>query len=81
MDEQARAREASLLHSELRPLGERAVVGLLPDEADPTVDGQVGVKMQPGDLLTIVKSKVAVKLIAPADKNYFDVLRGKLKWG
>jgi len=50
-------------------------------EAYATVDGQVGAKMQPGDLLTIVKSKVAVKLIAPADKNYFDVLRGKLKWG
>ena len=51
------------------------------DEVYATVDGQVGLKMQPGDLLTIVKSKVAVKLIAPADKNYFDVLRGKLKWG
>jgi NAD+ kinase len=51
------------------------------EEVYATVDGQVGLKMQPGDLLTIVKSKVAVKLIAPADKNYFDVLRGKLKWG
>ena len=46
-----------------------------------TVDGQVGLNLQPGDLLTIVKSDVAVKLVAPADKNYFDVLRGKLKWG
>jgi NAD+ kinase len=51
------------------------------EEVYTTVDGQVGLKMQPGDLLTIVKSKVAVKLIAPADRNYFDVLRGKLKWG
>jgi NAD+ kinase len=51
------------------------------DEVYATVDGQVGLKMQPGDLLTIMKSKVAVKLIAPADKNFFDVLRGKLKWG
>jgi NAD+ kinase len=51
------------------------------EEVYATVDGQVGVKMEPGDLLTIVKSHVAVKLIAPADKNYFDVLRGKLKWG
>jgi NAD+ kinase len=51
------------------------------EEVYATVDGQVGHQMQPGDLLTIVKSNVAVKLIAPADKNYFDVLRGKLKWG
>jgi NAD+ kinase len=51
------------------------------EEVYATVDGQVGLKMQSGDLLTIVKSKVAVKLVAPADKNYFDVLRGKLKWG
>jgi NAD+ kinase len=51
------------------------------EEVYATVDGQVGLQMQPGDLLTIVKSEVAVKLIAPADKNYFDVLRGKLKWG
>jgi NAD+ kinase len=51
------------------------------EEVHVTVDGQVGQKMQPGDVLTIVKSKVAVKLIAPVDKNYFDVLRGKLKWG
>jgi NAD+ kinase len=51
------------------------------EEVHVTVDGQVGLKLQPGDVLTIVKSKVAVKLIAPAEKNYFDVLRGKLKWG
>ncbi len=51
------------------------------EEVHVTVDGQVGLKLQPGDILTIVKSKVAVKLIAPVDKNYFDVLRGKLKWG
>jgi len=51
------------------------------EEVHVTVDGQVGQKMQPGDALTIVKSKVSVKLVAPGDKNYFDVLRGKLKWG
>jgi NAD+ kinase len=46
-----------------------------------TVDGQVGVELQMDDHLTVEKSAVAVKLVAPADKNYFDVLRGKLKWG
>ena len=46
-----------------------------------TVDGQVGVELQMEDHLTVEKSAVTVKLVAPADKNYFDVLRGKLKWG
>jgi NAD+ kinase len=45
------------------------------------VDGQVGQKLEMGDRISIEKSNVVVKLIAPADKNYFDVLRGKLKWG
>src|ERR1051326_1277462 len=46
-----------------------------------TVDGQVGMKLQMDDKITVEKSNIAVKLVAPADKNYFDVLRGKLKWG
>jgi NAD+ kinase len=51
------------------------------DDVYVTVDGQVGRKLQMGDTLVVEKSDVAVKLVAPADKNYFDVLRGKLKWG
>jgi NAD+ kinase len=51
------------------------------DDVYLTVDGQVGRKLQMGDTLVVEKSDVAVKLVAPADKNYFDVLRGKLKWG
>jgi len=46
-----------------------------------TVDGQVGLQLQKDDGLIVEKSGIAVKLVAPADKNYFDVLRGKLKWG
>jgi NAD+ kinase len=46
-----------------------------------TVDGQVGMKLETDDKITVEKSSIAVKLVAPADKNYFDVLRGKLKWG
>jgi NAD+ kinase len=46
-----------------------------------TLDGQVGIPLQMGDHLLVEKSNVSVQLVAPADKNYFDVLRGKLKWG
>jgi NAD+ kinase len=51
------------------------------DDVYVTVDGQVGLKLQLDDRLVVEKSDVFVKLVAPPDKNYFDVLRGKLKWG
>ena len=51
------------------------------DEVYVTVDGQVGMKIETQDLVLVEKSRLAVKLVAPANKNYFDVLRGKLKWG
>src|SRR5262247_1710428 len=43
------------------------------DDVYVTVDGQVGLKLQMDDSLVVEKSEVAVKLVAPADKNYFDV--------
>lgn len=51
------------------------------DDVYVTVDGQVGLKLQMDDHLVVERSGVALKLVAPLDKNYFDVLRGKLKWG
>jgi len=51
------------------------------DDVHVTVDGQVGMNLRMDDRLVVTKSNVAVKLVAPPDKNYFDVLRGKLKWG
>ncbi len=46
-----------------------------------TVDGQVGMRLELGDEVTVTRSKSTVNLIHPEDKNYFDVLREKLKWG
>jgi NAD+ kinase len=51
------------------------------DEVYVTVDGQVGIPIHLDDRLRIEKSEISVQLVAPAGKNYFDVLRGKLKWG
>src|SRR3989442_4455418 len=45
------------------------------DDVHVTVDGQVGLKLEMDDQLTVHKSDVAVQLVAPEDKNYFDVLR------
>ena len=53
----------------------------LQDPAFVTVDGQVGLKLESGDRVIAEKSARCVELIAPRDKAYFDVLRGKLKWG
>ena len=46
-----------------------------------TLDGQVGYQMQTGDTVSIRKSATAFNLIQPPNRNYFDVLRDKLKWG
>jgi NAD+ kinase len=46
-----------------------------------TLDGQVAYEMTSGDRVTIRKSKTAFNLVRPTNRNYFDVLRNKLKWG
>jgi NAD+ kinase len=46
-----------------------------------TVDGQEGLNLRVDDHLSVQRSGVTVKLVAPGGKSYFDVLRGKLKWG
>ena len=51
------------------------------DEVHLTVDGQVGLTLNREDRVLVERSAVVVQLIAPMGKNYFDVLRGKLKWG
>jgi NAD+ kinase len=53
----------------------------VPDEVYVTVDGQVGMKLNANDRVTVQKSRLLVQLIAPAGKDFFDVLRDKLKWG
>jgi NAD+ kinase len=51
------------------------------DEVYVTVDGQVGLKLESGDRVTVEKSERMVYLIEPAGRDFFEVLRGKLKWG
>jgi NAD+ kinase len=53
----------------------------VPDDVYVTVDGQVGTRLDSGDRVTVRKSERLVQLIAPAGKDFFDVLRDKLKWG
>ncbi|MEZ5346625.1 MAG: NAD(+)/NADH kinase [Pyrinomonadaceae bacterium] len=46
-----------------------------------TLDGQIGYEMEAKDVVKIRKSKTSFNLVQPANRNYFDVLRNKLKWG
>jgi NAD+ kinase len=46
-----------------------------------TLDGQTGYTMKDGDRIKICKSSTTFDLVRPANRNYFDVLRNKLKWG
>lgn len=46
-----------------------------------SLDGQIGYPMRAGDRVQIRKSATTFNLVQPANRNYFDVLRDKLKWG
>ncbi|MEZ5429560.1 MAG: NAD(+)/NADH kinase [Pyrinomonadaceae bacterium] len=46
-----------------------------------TLDGQIGHQMQIDDCVRIRKSETTFNLVQPPNRNYFDVLRNKLKWG
>jgi NAD+ kinase len=46
-----------------------------------TLDGQEGFEMTDHDRVCVRKSEERVLLVQSPDKNYFDVLRNKLKWG
>jgi NAD+ kinase len=46
-----------------------------------TLDGQVGFPLNFEDRVTIRKSNTTFNLIQPTNRNYFDVLRDKLRWG
>ena len=46
-----------------------------------TLDGQVGFPLRIGDRVVIQKSSTTFNLIQPSNRNYFDVLRDKLRWG
>src|SRR5437588_251505 len=60
-------------------------IGIMPHSEDQeiylTLDGQEGIQLTERDRVCVRKSEHRVLLVQSADKNYFDVLRTKLKWG
>jgi len=51
------------------------------EEVALTLDGQVGFPLRVDDRIVISKSKTTFNLVQPPNRNYFDVLRDKLRWG
>jgi len=51
------------------------------EEVALTLDGQVGFPLKVEDRVKISKSRTMFNLIQPSNRNYFEVLRDKLRWG
>jgi NAD+ kinase len=59
----------------------KVLIKTVQEEAFLTVDGQVGIPLLDGDVLTCKRSARKVHLLRLGDRSFFDVLRMKLKWG
>jgi len=46
-----------------------------------TIDGQVGIALEPGDRVGVTRAAERPLLVRPARQTYYEVLRDKLKWG
>ena len=50
------------------------------EEVFVTFDGQSGHPLQPDDVIVICRAEQPMRLVRASTRNYFDVLRQKLKW-
>ncbi|MFN7926586.1 MAG: NAD(+)/NADH kinase [Blastocatellia bacterium] len=46
-----------------------------------TIDGQHGIALTPADTVMLRRSETTFDIVRPTRRNYFEVLRTKLKWG
>ena len=51
------------------------------EEVALTLDGQVGFPLEVEDRVIIRKSQTTFNIVQPTNRNYFEVLRDKLRWG
>lgn len=59
----------------------KIILKTLSEDVSLTLDGQVGVSLRIDDVVEIVKSRFSTRLLMPKDRNYFERIRTKLKWG
>lgn len=46
-----------------------------------TLDGQEGIQVHPGEVVTVERSPLRLELLSTGNRSHFEVLRTKLKWG
>ena len=46
-----------------------------------TLDGQVGFSLRQNDIVEVRKSKYKAQLYIPCERDYFQIIRAKLRWG
>jgi NAD+ kinase len=66
------------------PAGSRILLKpLVEAPSDPvlTFDGQYGVPLESGDLVTIARAPRVLRMVRTSSRTHFDMLREKLKWG
>ena len=51
------------------------------DEVFVTLDGQAATQLRAGDEISVCRAPEPMRLIRPATRSYFEVLREKLNWG
>jgi len=51
------------------------------DEMFVTFDGQAGCELHAGDEISVCRAREPMRLLRPATRSYFEVLREKLNWG
>jgi NAD+ kinase len=51
------------------------------EDVSMSIDGQVGIMLKRGDLIEVGKAAAVTRIIKPPRRNYFEILRRKLKWG
>ena len=51
------------------------------EEVAITLDGQIGFPLDIEDRVFVRKSRTKFNIVQPTNRNYFDVLRDKLRWG
>ena len=57
------------------------IIKSLSEDVFLTLDGQVGFSLRMDDIVEISKSPFRTRLLVPIERDYFQVLRTKLKWG
>ncbi len=66
-------------------LGDEAVIEVRLEthevEVHVTLDGQRGTPLGPGDSVSVTRSPRRLRLVTPPSRDYYEVLRTKLRWG